>query len=56
VSSYVVAEDVVLTGKSQNQAQKGTLTAKSPPYTYSLVGSANVKAAVVGKSGQTLGF
>ncbi|KAH7367409.1 pectate lyase [Plectosphaerella cucumerina] len=53
---YVVAEDVVLTGKSQNQAQKGTLTAKSPPYTYSLVGSANVKAAVVGKSGQTLGF
>lgn len=53
---YVVAQDVVLTGKSQNQAQVGTLTASSPPYSYKLVGSANVKAAVVGVAGQTLTF
>ncbi|KAM0276052.1 hypothetical protein ACHAQH_007138 [Verticillium albo-atrum] len=53
---YVVAQDVVLTGKSQNQAQVGTMTASTPPYSYKLLGSANVKAAVVGEAGQTLTF
>ncbi|OLN92260.1 Pectate lyase plyB 2 [Colletotrichum chlorophyti] len=53
---YVVAIDVVLGGQSANTAPLGKLTASSPPYPYSLLGSANVKAAVTKEAGQTLGF
>ncbi|KAK1706244.1 hypothetical protein BDP67DRAFT_569778 [Colletotrichum lupini] len=53
---YAVAIDVVLGGESQNTASVGTLNANSPPYSYSLLGSANVKAAVTKEAGQTLGF
>nr|AAD43566.1 pectate lyase 2 [Colletotrichum gloeosporioides f. sp. malvae] len=53
---YVVAIDVTLTGESANTAPLGKLTASSPPYSYSLLGSANVKAAVTKEAGQTLGF
>lgn len=41
-------------GSGSNQAEAGTLT--SVPYSYSLLGSANVKSAVVGTAGQTLSF
>lgn len=54
--SYVVAIDVTLTGESANTAPVGTLTASSFPYSYSLLGSGNVKAAVTSEAGQTLGF
>ncbi|KAL0941425.1 pectate lyase [Colletotrichum truncatum] len=53
---YVVAIDVTLTGESANTAPVGKLTASSPPYAYSLLGSGNVKAAVTKEAGQTLGF
>ncbi|KAF6811232.1 pectate lyase 2 [Colletotrichum plurivorum] len=53
---YVVAIDVTLTGQSANTAPVGKLTASSPPYSYSLLGSGNVKAAVTKEAGQTLGF
>ncbi|KAI8315321.1 Pectate lyase plyB [Colletotrichum sp. SAR11_59] len=53
---YVVAIDVTLTGESANTAPVGTLTASSFPYSYSLLGSGNVKAAVTAEAGQTLGF
>ncbi|TDZ15131.1 Pectate lyase plyB [Colletotrichum orbiculare MAFF 240422] len=53
---YVVAIDVTLTGESANTAPLGKLTASSPSYSYSLLGSANVKAAVTKEAGQTLGF
>lgn len=39
-------------GGSENSAPKGTLT--SVPYSYSALGSAKVKAAVVGTAGNTL--
>lgn len=39
-------------GSAKNSAPAGTL--KSVPYKYTLLGSKNVKAAVVGKAGQTL--
>ena len=39
-------------GSGSNSAPAGTLT--SVPYEYSLLGSDKVKAAVVGKAGQTL--
>lgn len=48
---YAVVKDVDL-GQGKNEAPAGTLT--SVPYTYSLLGSANVKAAVVGVAGATL--
>jgi pectate lyase len=41
-------------GIGANTAPAGTMTASSVPYTYSLLGSANVKAAVVGVAGATL--
>ncbi|KAH7165169.1 pectate lyase 2 [Dactylonectria macrodidyma] len=53
---YVVAEDVILGGESQNTAPVGTLTASQIPYQFSLLGSANVKAAVTKEAGQTLSF
>ncbi|WQF82162.1 Putative pectate lyase, pectin lyase/virulence factor [Colletotrichum destructivum] len=55
-TGYAVAIDVVLGGQSANTAPLGKLTASSPPYSYSLLGSANVKAAVTKEAGQTLGF
>ncbi|OHW89589.1 pectate lyase [Colletotrichum incanum] len=55
-TGYAVAIDVVLGGQSANTAPVGRLTASSPPYAYSLLGSANVKAAVTKEAGQTLGF
>jgi pectate lyase len=48
---YAVAEDNDF-GDSENSAPKGTLT--SVPYEYELLGSENVKAAVVGVAGNTL--
>lgn len=51
--SYVSAFDNNL-GGAANTAPLGTLTPSSVPYTYSLLGSANVKAAVVGVAGATL--
>lgn len=53
---YAVAIDVILTGKATNSAAKGTLTANSFPYTYSLLGSGAVAATVPGQAGQKLGF
>ncbi|KAL1586049.1 hypothetical protein WHR41_04809 [Cladosporium halotolerans] len=48
---YAVTRDLVL-GGATDEAPRGTLT--SVPYKYSLLGSGNVKAAVVGKAGNTL--
>ncbi|KAF4962228.1 hypothetical protein FSARC_9680 [Fusarium sarcochroum] len=53
---YVVAEDVVLGGESQNTASKGTLTAGSIPYKFSLLGSGKVASTVPGEAGQKLSF
>ncbi|RAO67487.1 uncharacterized protein BHQ10_003499 [Talaromyces amestolkiae] len=50
---YAVATDNDF-GDGSNEAETGTLT--SVPYSYSLLGSGNVKAAVVGAAGQTLSF
>ncbi|GKT44662.1 pectate lyase plyB [Colletotrichum spaethianum] len=55
-TGYAVAIDVVLGGQSANTAPAGKLTSSSPPYAYSLLGSANVKAAVTKEAGQTLSF
>ncbi|KFZ20563.1 hypothetical protein V501_00055 [Pseudogymnoascus sp. VKM F-4519 (FW-2642)] len=41
-------------GIGSNTAPVGTLTPSSMPYTYSLLGSANVRSAVVGVAGATL--
>jgi pectate lyase len=43
-------------GDGTNTAPVGTLTASSMPYSYSLLGSANVISAVVGVAGATLSF
>ncbi|KAF2152241.1 polysaccharide lyase family 1 protein [Myriangium duriaei CBS 260.36] len=51
VTGYAVVRDVDL-GGGTNTAPAGTLT--NVPYAYTLVGSANVKGAVVGKAGNTL--
>jgi pectate lyase len=48
---YAVEDDNDF-GESENSAPKGTLT--SVPYEYELLGSENVKAAVVGVAGNTL--
>ena len=48
---YAVEDDNDF-GESENSAAKGTLT--SVPYEYELLGSENVKAAVVGVAGNTL--
>lgn len=53
---YAVVIDTIFGGQSANTAQAGTLTASSFPYTYSPLGSANVKASVTKEAGQTLGF
>lgn len=50
---YAVVQDVDL-GGGTNSAATGTLT--SVPYSYSLLGAKNVKAAVVASAGQTLTF
>jgi pectate lyase len=50
---YAVATDNDF-GDGSNEAEAGTLT--SVPYSYSLLGSGNVEAAVVGTAGQTLSF
>jgi pectate lyase len=50
---YVVAIDNDL-GDGTNTAPVGNLTASSMPYSYSLLGSANVISAVVGIAGATL--
>lgn len=52
-AGYAVATDNDF-GSGSNEALAGTLT--SVPYSYSLLGSGNVKAAVVGSAGQTLSF
>lgn len=52
---FAVANDVSF-GGSDNTAPKGTISAKSLPYTAKLLGSSKVKAAVVGVAGQTLSF
>ncbi len=50
---YAVSIDNDL-GGGNNTAPVGKLTAKSMPYSYSLLGHANVFAAVVGVAGATL--
>lgn len=52
-TGYAVVNDVDL-GGSTNTAPTGSLTSVS--YSYSKLGSANVKASVVGSAGQTLSF
>lgn len=52
-TGYAVVQDVIL-GGSNNSAPIGTLT--TVPYTYSLLGSANVKSSVTANAGQTLSF
>ncbi|RDW85469.1 hypothetical protein BP5796_03794 [Coleophoma crateriformis] len=54
-SGYATAIDNDLGGQS-NTAPAGNLTSTSMPYTYTLLGSANVEAAVVGTAGATLTF
>lgn len=51
---YAAVIDTIFGGQSANTAPQGTLTASSFPYTYSVLGSANVKAAVTKEAGQTL--
>lgn len=53
---YANAFDVVLGGNSFNTAPVGKLTPSSPPYTYTLLGSANVKSVVPAQAGQILAF
>ncbi|CAJ0544844.1 Ff.00g084190.m01.CDS01 [Fusarium sp. VM40] len=53
---YVVAEDVVLSGESQNTAAKGTLTPSKIPYKFTLLGSSKVASTVPGEAGQKLSF
>ncbi|TVY21244.1 putative pectate lyase A [Lachnellula arida] len=54
-TGYAVAIDNDLGGAS-NTAPAGNLTASSMPYSYSLLGSGSVVAAVVGTAGATLSF
>ena len=56
VDRYAVVIDTIFGGQSANTAEVGKLSASSPPYAYSLLGSANVKAAVTKEAGQTLAF
>lgn len=53
---YAVAIDVVLEGESANTASRGTLSASSFPYQYTLLGSANVPTRVPAEAGQILSF
>nr|UXX61841.1 hypothetical protein FAC4N16_14 [Penicillium fuscum] len=50
---YAVASDNDF-GDGENEAETGTLT--TVPYSYTLLGSSNIKAAVYGTAGQTLTF
>lgn len=43
-------------GGASNTAPSGTLTANSPPYSYSLLGSSNVAATVPKQAGAILSF
>ncbi|KAH8672850.1 polysaccharide lyase family 1 protein, partial [Tricladium varicosporioides] len=52
-TGYANVFDTVL-GIGSNTAPVGTLTANSMPYSYTLLGSAKVKASVVGTAGATL--
>ena len=52
-AGYAVSVDNDFGGQA-NTALAGTLT--SVPYSYSKLGSGNVKAAVVGSAGNTLSF
>lgn len=52
-SGYAVENDNDF-GDGSNEALAGTLT--GVPYSYSLLGSGNVKSAVVGVAGNTLSF
>lgn len=52
-TGYATVSDVNL-GGSTNTAPSGSLT--SVPYTYSLLGSANVKSSVTTNAGQKLSF
>ena len=56
IHRYAVAIDVVLGPNSFNTAPLGKLTASSPPYPYTLLGSGSVKATVPGQAGQKLAF
>ena len=51
---YAVAIDVVFGGQSANTAPAGNLNAGSFPYSYSLLGSANVASRVPREAGQIL--
>ncbi|KPM45292.1 Pectate lyase plyB [Neonectria ditissima] len=51
---YVVAEDVVLGGESENTAEKGTLSTSSIPYKFTLLGSGKVASTIPGEAGQKL--
>ncbi|KAF4499251.1 pectate lyase [Fusarium agapanthi] len=53
---YVVAEDIVLSGESQNTAPKGTLSSSKIPYQFTLLGSGKVASTVPGQAGQKLSF
>lgn len=53
---YAVVIDTIFGGQSANTAPLGTLSASSFPYSYSLLGSANVKASVLANAGQKLAF
>jgi len=55
LSSYANVFDTDL-GGAANTAPVGTLSASSMPYTYSLLGSANVASSVVATAGATLSF
>ncbi|KAF5879592.1 putative pectate lyase a protein [Botrytis fragariae] len=54
-AGYAVANDNDF-GTGSNEAEKGTLSASKLGYTYTLLGSSKVKAAVVGTAGVTLSF
>lgn len=55
LDSSVAVYDVVL-GGGINDAPVGTLTPSSPPYSYSLLGSAKVASTVPGQAGAILSF
>lgn len=55
-TGYANAFDVVLGSSSFNTAPVGKLSPTSPPYPYTLLGSANVKSTVPGQAGQILAF
>ena len=52
---FATVRDVIFDG-SESAAPVGSMTADSIAYPYELLGSENVKAAVVGRAGQTLYF